>query len=74
MRLLDMTTFAALDRNRHVGRSAEELYTTQLAVSSRLAALEAELGCRLIHRAGTEFRLTPESGTAFAVLSAASGK
>ena len=60
MRLLDMTTFAVLVRNRHFGRTAEELNTTQPAVSSRLAALEAELGCRLIHRAGTEFRLTPE--------------
>ena len=60
MRLLDMTTFAVLVRNRHFGRTAEELNTTQPAVSSRLAALETELGCRLIHRAGTAFRLTPE--------------
>ncbi|MCY1164169.1 MAG: LysR family transcriptional regulator [Pseudomonadota bacterium] len=60
MRLLDMTTFAVLVRNRHFGRTAEEMNTTQPAVSSRLAAMEAELGCRLIHRAGSEFRLTPE--------------
>ena len=60
MRLLDMTTFAVLVRNRHFGRTAEELNTTQPAVSSRLAALETELSCRLIHRAGTAFRLTPE--------------
>jgi DNA-binding transcriptional LysR family regulator len=60
MRLLDMTTFTVLVRNRHFGRTADELNTTQPAVSSRLAALEGELGSRLIHRAGTEFRLTPE--------------
>lgn len=67
MRLLDMTTFIALVRNRHFGRTAEELNTTQPAVSSRLATIETELGCRLIHRAGTEFRLTPEGEKALLV-------
>ena len=60
MRILDMQTFTALVRNRHFGRTAQELSTTQPAISSRLAALEQELGHKLVHRMGTEFRLTPE--------------
>ena len=38
MRILDMQTFTALVRNRHFGRTAQELSTTQPAISSRLAA------------------------------------
>lgn len=60
MRILDMQTFAALVRNRHFGRTAQELSTTQPAISSRLAALEQELGHKLVHRMGSEFRLTPQ--------------
>lgn len=60
MRIIDMTTFAVLVRNRHFGRAAMELNTTQPAISSRLAALEDELGHRLIHRVASDFRLTPE--------------
>ena len=60
MRILDMLTFATLVRNRHFGRTAVELNTTQPAISSRLAALEQELGHKLVHRMGSEFRLTPE--------------
>ena len=60
MRILDMLTFSTLVRNRHFGRTAEELSTTQPAISSRLAALESELGHKLIHRVGNNFRLTPE--------------
>jgi DNA-binding transcriptional LysR family regulator len=60
MRILDLQTFLALARNRHFGRTAEELNTTQPAISSRLVALEAELGCRLVNRGDREFSLTPE--------------
>ena len=60
MRILDMQTFTALVRNRHFGRTAQELSTTQPAISSRLAALEQELGHKLVHRMGSEFRLPPE--------------
>lgn len=59
MRDIDMKTFVALARNRHFGRTAEELNTTQPAISSRLAALEAEFGCRLVHRGDRAFALTP---------------
>ena len=60
MRILDMTTFVVLARNRHFGRTAQELHTTQPAISSRLAAIEDEFGCRLIHRGDRDFALTPE--------------
>ncbi|ADZ68985.1 LysR family transcriptional regulator [Polymorphum gilvum] len=60
MRDLDMVTFVVLARNRHFGRTAEQLNTTQPAISSRLAALEAEFGCRLVHRGDREFQLTLE--------------
>jgi DNA-binding transcriptional LysR family regulator len=59
VRDIDMKTFVALARNRHFGRTAEELNTTQPAISSRLAALEADLGCRLVHRGDRSFALTP---------------
>jgi len=59
MRILDMTTFVALARHRHFGRAAQELHTTQPAISIRLAAMEDEFGCRLMHRTGRDFALTP---------------
>jgi DNA-binding transcriptional LysR family regulator len=60
MRVLDMMTFLVLARHRHFGRTAEELNTTQPAISSRLAMIEAEYGCKLVQRGDREFRLTPE--------------
>ncbi|TPW29238.1 LysR family transcriptional regulator [Martelella alba] len=60
MRIIDMATFVSLARNRHFGRTAQELNTTQPAISSRLAILEREYGCRLIERGDREFRLTAE--------------
>ena len=67
MRILDMTTFVALARNRHFGRTAKELNATQPAISSRLAALEEDLGCRLVERGAGDFRLTPEGERALGV-------
>ena len=60
MRILDIKTFVALARNRHFGRTARELNTTQPAVSSRLAAIETELESRLINRGDGSFALTPD--------------
>ncbi|MHA7882941.1 LysR family transcriptional regulator [Nitratireductor rhodophyticola] len=60
MRILDIKTFVALARNRHFGRTAEELNTTQPAISSRLAAIEAELESRLINRGDGSFALTAD--------------
>src|SRR6478752_3069553 len=59
MRILDMMTFVALARHRHFGRAAQELHTTQPAISIRLAAMEQEFGCKLLHRTGRDFGLTP---------------
>lgn len=59
MRILDMTTFVTLARLRHFGRAAQELHTTQPAISIRLAAIEQEFGCKLMRRTGRDFALTP---------------
>ncbi len=59
MRILDMSTFVALALHQHFGRAAQEMHTTQPAISIRLAAMEQEFGCRLMHRTGREFSLTP---------------
>lgn len=67
MRTLDMMTFLVLARNRHFGRTAQELNTTQPAISSRLALLESEYGCKLVHRGDREFRLTTEGERALEV-------
>lgn len=67
MRIQDIQTFVALVRNRHFGRAAEELSITQPTVSSRLAALEQELGHRLVERSGSTFALTAQGEQALAV-------
>ncbi|AQZ50340.1 LysR family transcriptional regulator [Martelella mediterranea] len=67
MRIIDMATFVALARNRHFGRTARELNTTQPAISSRLAILERDYACRLVERGDREFRLTPAGEEALRV-------
>ncbi len=67
MRTLDMATFVALARNRHFGQTAREMNATQPAISSRLAALEEEFGCRLVERGDGSFRLTPHGEKALHV-------
>jgi DNA-binding transcriptional LysR family regulator len=58
VRSVDMRSFVVLSRTRHFRRAAEELATSQPAISARIAALEEELGCRLIERGDGVFRLT----------------
>lgn len=60
MRVKDMETFVALARQRHFGRAAEQLNTTQPAISARLSSLERTLGKRLVLRGDRRFELTPE--------------
>jgi DNA-binding transcriptional LysR family regulator len=43
---------------RSVSRAAEKLFITQSAMSSRIAALEEELGTLLLDRRDKSFRLT----------------
>ncbi|WP_187969792.1 LysR family transcriptional regulator [Aquibium microcysteis] len=58
VRSVDLRSFVVLSRTRHFRRAAEELATSQPAISARIAALEEELGCRLIERGDGAFRLT----------------
>lgn len=58
VRSVDLRSFVVLSRTRHFRRAAEELATTQPAISARIAALEEELGARLIDRGEGVFRLT----------------
>ena len=46
----DITIFLELVRCRNISKTAENLYLSQSAVSSRLKALEAEMGCQLVLR------------------------
>ena len=55
-----LRTFLELNRSRHFGRTADALFLTQAAVSSRLKSLESQLGVTLFERSRREMRLTPE--------------
>ena len=46
----DITIFLELVRCRNISKTAENLYLSQSAVSSRLKALEEEMGCQLVLR------------------------
>lgn len=58
MNLRFVESFVWLARLRSVTRTAEKLYMTQSAVSSRINALEDELGTALVDRRDRGFRLT----------------
>lgn len=58
VRTIDMRTFVILTRTRNFRRAAEEMNTTQPAISSRLAAIENAYGVRLVERGDGVFRLT----------------
>ena len=68
MKLANLETFVHLARLRHFGRTAKHLNTTQPAISSRLAALERELGVQLVAREGRMFHLTPAGHEALRVI------
>ncbi len=55
-----LRTFLEVNRTRHFGRAAEELYLTQSAVSARIKLLEGQLGVQLFERRKRDIRLTPE--------------
>jgi len=54
-----LRAFAAVARNGSFSRAAQELYVSQPAVSKHVAALEAELGKRLLVRDRKGVTLTP---------------
>ncbi len=55
-----LRTFLELNRTRHFGRTADALFITQAAVSSRLKNLEQQLGARLFERSKRQIQLTSE--------------
>lgn len=60
MKLSIMQEFIRLADNKNFSKTAEELYMAQSALSRHIAALEGELGVRLIVRSKNSFQLTPE--------------
>jgi len=64
MDFITLTTFVAVAERGSFSLAAEDLFTTQPAVSKRVATLERDLGVRLIDRLGRGLRLT-EAGDTF---------
>jgi len=64
MNIRFLETFVWLANLRNFRLTAEKLYTTQAAVSSRIATLEQELGVRLFDRGAGEVTLTLEGSKA----------
>src|SRR5437868_782299 len=61
VRMLDthqLRVFAAVAENLSFTRAAETLFLTQSAVSHQIAAIEREVGCRLLDRHGRTVALT----------------
>jgi DNA-binding transcriptional LysR family regulator len=54
-----LKTFLEVNRTRHFGRTAENLYLTQSAVSARIRLLEETLGVPLFTRTRNDIQLTP---------------
>src|ERR671930_129832 len=57
--LVQLRVIDAVRRHGSVTAAAKELTYTQPAISHHLARLEAQLGARLVQRAGRGIRLTP---------------
>ncbi len=56
----DLAFFALLMKKGNLAATAQEMGVTPPSVSKRLAALEARLGVRLLHRTTRRISLTPE--------------
>ena len=54
-----LATFLEVNRTRHFGRAADNLFLTQSAVSARIRLLEETLGVELFTRARNDIQLTP---------------
>lgn len=66
MNLNTLETFVWLSRLKNFRRTAEQMRTTQPAISSRVRVLEDFLGTRLLVRSTKEVYLTPEGAEALA--------
>lgn len=64
MKIETLGDFLTLAKCRGFGRAARQLYTTQPSLSSRISAMEKELGFEVVDRSRPGFALTP-AGTAF---------
>lgn len=60
MQFKQLEVFAAVARLRSFSRAAEVLYLTQPTVSAHMAALERDLGCRLVVRSARRVELTEQ--------------
>ena len=60
MELYQLKTFAAVSKEGHLTRAAEQLNTSQPAVSAHIKALEEELGVILFERTPKGMKLTPQ--------------
>lgn len=54
-----LITFLEVNRTRHFGRAADNLFLTQSAVSARIRLLEETLGVHLFTRTRNDIQLTP---------------
>jgi DNA-binding transcriptional LysR family regulator len=54
-----LKTFLEINRTRHFGRAADNLFLTQSAVSSRIRQLEEAVGADLFTRTRNDIQLTP---------------
>lgn len=54
-----LKTFLEVNRTRHFGRAAQNLFLSQSAVSSRIQALEEQVGNKLFFRHRHDIQLTP---------------
>lgn len=59
MDIVFIKTFLELSRTRHFGKTAQSLFITQSAVSSRIKHLEEQLGVKLLTRDRNNIQLTP---------------
>ena len=61
MNLRRIEAFLTVAETRNISRAAAQLEVAQSVVSRHIAALEAELGCRLFERTGRGVALTPSA-------------
>lgn len=62
--------FIAVGRNKNITRAAEELYSSQPAVTRIIHSMEAELGCRLFVRSKNGVEFTREGKNLFDLIEA----